>query len=440
MIWDGAAHNRRGNDILVNCADFEWVDWVMVVGSPNERLRDFLRLLPFAVAELPEEACLVGGAVRDALLQRRSDYIDFDFVLPMGAVETARAIAKKYHAGFVVLDEVRQIARVVLPQGTLDFAQQEGDSLERDLRRRDYCVNAIAYHIRSNCLVDPLNGLADLENKVLRMVAPANLADDPLRLLRAYRQAAQLGFSLEPETRTQIKQFAPLIENIAAERIQHELNYLLHHPDGDRWLDLAFQDGLFTYWLPEADQASLKRLQSLTKIAQTLAQQFPQFATESAWLALAKLACLVGTNLDQAQQAIAALKYSRHELRTVALVVELLPQLLATQHQPLTLREQYFFFQNLKDTFPILALVALGYGLEVNALNSLLHRYFDLQDPVAHPVPLLSGKDLIRELNLAPSPQIGQLLTEIHLAHIEGQIHTQSEAIQWGRSHLSQLP
>ncbi|MBV5260787.1 CCA tRNA nucleotidyltransferase [Synechococcus moorigangaii CMS01] len=408
------------------------------MASPKERLAEFLRLLPFAVAELPAEACLVGGAVRDALLQRQSDYIDFDFVLPQGAVETAREISRKYKAGFVVLDEARQIARVVFRQGTLDFAQQEGESLERDLRRRDYCVNAIAYHIRADVLVDPLNGLKDLENRVLRMVTPENLADDPLRLLRAYRQAAQLGFSLDTATRAQIRALAPLIQNIAAERIQHELNYLLHHPKGDRWLDLAFRDGLLAHWLPAADQEALDRLQRLTAIAQTLAQDYPSFATEPEWLALGKLACLVGIDPDTAQQAIARLKYSRHELRTVGLVVEMLPTLLKIAPQPPTLQEQYFFFQQAKDTFPVLALVAAGFGLPREALAPLLQRYFNPLDPVAHPAPLLSGKDLIRELHLAPSPQIGQLLTAIQIAHIEGKVHTKAEAIAWGRAYIAQ--
>lgn len=408
----------------------------MVLDSPKERLAEFLRLLPFSVAELPAEACLVGGAVRDALLQRQSDYIDFDFVVPKKAVETARAIAKKYQAGFVVLDEMRQIARVVFRQGTLDFAQQEGDSLERDLRRRDYCVNAIAYHIRSDCLVDPLNGLADLENKVLRMVTPENLADDPLRLLRAYRQAAQLGFTLDAATRAQIRELAPLIKNIAAERIQHELNYLLHHPQGDRWLELAFQDGLLAHWLPAADQTSLDRMQRLTAIGQEFAAVYPEFATETAWLALGKLACLVGSDPEKAQQAIARLKYPRYELRTVSTVIEMLPQLLANQAQPLSLREQYFFFQTVKGTFPILALVARSFGLSSASLAPLLQRYFTAHDPVAHPVSLLSGKDLIHELHLSPSPQIGHLLTEIQVAHVEGKIHTKAEAIEWGRSQL----
>ena len=88
------------------------------------------RTWPFEIDFLPPQAYLVGGSVRDALLERHSDYLDLDFVMPEGAVETAATIARHYRAGFVLLDAERQIARVVFPQGTADFAQQVGDSLE----------------------------------------------------------------------------------------------------------------------------------------------------------------------------------------------------------------------------------------------------------------------------------------------------------------------
>jgi tRNA nucleotidyltransferase (CCA-adding enzyme) len=74
---------------------------------------------PFSREWLPPQACLVGGAVRDALLGRRAEYLDLDFVLPAEAVQTARKLAKHYKAGFVVLDAQRQIARVVFDQAPL---------------------------------------------------------------------------------------------------------------------------------------------------------------------------------------------------------------------------------------------------------------------------------------------------------------------------------
>lgn len=407
----------------------------MALVSVQQRLGDFLRSLPFSVEELPADTCLVGGAVRDALLQRQSDYIDFDFVVPERAVETARAISQRYRAGFVVLDAERHIARVVFPQGTLDFAQQDGHDLEMDLQRRDYCVNAIAYHIHRQDLIDPLRGVNDLDNRVLRMVAPKNLADDPLRLLRAYRQAAQLGFSIDGATRAKLREFAPLLQHIAAERVQHELNYLLAQGTGDRWLKLAYEDGILDHWLPDITPDGLQRLQSIHQIRQQLAHEFPEFAMNLAWQDLAKLLCLLHQDPQKAEQTILNLKYSRYELRVVSIVLEMLPQLLAIANQPMTLREQYFFFLNIKDNLPIAAIIAQAFGLTTLQLQPLLTRYFDPLDPVAHPVPLVSGKDLITQLDIPPSPELGYLLTELQIAQIEGKIHTKDEAIQWGRSH-----
>ncbi|HEY9871910.1 MAG TPA: hypothetical protein V6D12_00625, partial [Candidatus Obscuribacterales bacterium] len=191
---------------------------------------------PFRLKLLPQNAHMVGGAVRDALLGRRAEYLDLDFVLPSDAIKTAREIATYYKAGFVVLDADRNIARVVFKQGTADFAQQEGASLETDLNRRDFTVNAIAYNPHNGELIDPLQGYTDLQAGVIRMVSPKNLQDDPLRLLRGYRQAAQLGFVIDATTQATIRQLSPLLGEVSAERVLAELRYLLRTPKGTPWL------------------------------------------------------------------------------------------------------------------------------------------------------------------------------------------------------------
>ncbi|MEL7407688.1 MAG: hypothetical protein AAFN00_12100 [Cyanobacteria bacterium J06558_2] len=152
--------------------------------------------LPCNLEQLLGNGYLVGGSVRDALLKRYRKPIDLDFVLPEGTIATARKIAQLYDAGFVVLDREREIARVVFNQGTLDLAKQEGASLNEDLKRRDFSINAMAYHMEEQKLIDPLGGITDLQQGILRMVESQNLEADPLRLLRAYRQAAQLNFLL----------------------------------------------------------------------------------------------------------------------------------------------------------------------------------------------------------------------------------------------------
>ena len=183
---------------------------------------------PFELSDLPQPAYLVGGAVRDGLIGRKTPILDLDFVLLQDAVKTARTLAEKYKAGFVLLDAQRHIARVVFDQITVDFAQAEGHCLEQDLRRRDFTVNAIAFDPLTQTFIDPNKGQEDLQQRLIKMISPENLQDDPLRLLRGYRQAAQLGFKIEAKTQAAIQEFAPLLSRVAAERIRTELVYLLN--------------------------------------------------------------------------------------------------------------------------------------------------------------------------------------------------------------------
>ncbi|MFM7717491.1 MAG: CCA tRNA nucleotidyltransferase, partial [Microcystis sp.] len=271
--------------------------------------------------ELPENAYLVGGAVRDALLNRQKDYIDLDFVVPEKAIEIAQTIAHHYKAGFVVLDAVRQIARVVFPQGTLDFAQQEGESLEIDLKRRDFTVNALAYNLQTQEIFDPLGGLKDLGCQSLRMISRENLQDDPLRLLRAYRQAAQLDFEIEPHTRATIRSLAPLLRRVAAERVQSELNYLLLNSRGNKWLKSGWEDGLLSLWLRRITPAKMERVMGVEAAAGLLESLSPEkFIFSPSQLQLTKLALLVSDVLAEAEKELIDLKYSRGEIRTVMTV------------------------------------------------------------------------------------------------------------------------
>jgi tRNA nucleotidyltransferase (CCA-adding enzyme) len=223
---------------------------------------------------------LVGGAVRDALLGRRGEYLDLDFVLPTDAVQTARKLAEHYKAGFVVLDAQRQIARVVFEQATVDLAQQEGDRLETDLHRRDFTINAIAYNPHRHEFIDPLQGIVDCRAGVIRMVSWSNLQDDPLRLLRAYRQAAQLGFTIEPTTQSAIRQLAPLLGQVAAERVQVELGYLLKFPQGTPWLTAAWEDNLLQPWFPDATAQGLEQVAALDHSVTLIEETWPELGVE----------------------------------------------------------------------------------------------------------------------------------------------------------------
>lgn len=408
--------------------------------------------LPFSLEWLPPPAYFVGGTVRDALLQRQGERFDIDCVVDSGAITKARALADHYQAGFVVLDRDRQIARVVFDQGTVDIAQMVGEHLEADLNRRDFTINAIAYDPHHQTLFDPLNGIADLQQGLIQMIAKGNLQDDPLRILRAYRQGAQLQFSLQPKTRKALRKLAPLLKTVAGERVRTELNYLLMLPQATPWLAFTIEDQIWQDWLPHFTPDAIPQLEQIDQVAWLLSKIWDGFGTQLAQvlspqalsaLGLAKLASLV--TASGAGATLNALKYSRAEVQAVQRAWQYLPQVLALMEQEMSLEEQYFFFQGVGDGLPMVVVLAVAMAAHQDILREtravgvvapLVNAYLDPQNPVAHPTPLVSGTDLINQLNLTPSPQIGALLTQIQLAHIQGEIHTPAEAIAFARAQL----
>ena len=215
----------------------------------------FSSLLDSVRNALPDaELYLAGGAVRDMLLNRVSH--DLDFAVPKDAIQMARRAANALHADFYVLDESFDTARVILSadngmRDILDFAAFRGSDLESDLRGRDFTINAIALDLRNQTILDPLGGASDLRAKLIRACSESSLKDDPIRILRAVRQAAALDFKIEAETRKAMEQAAPLLPNISPERQRDELFKILEGPRPDAPLRALEMLGAFPHLLPE---------------------------------------------------------------------------------------------------------------------------------------------------------------------------------------------
>ena len=206
-------------------------------------------------AALPDqEIYLVGGAVRDMLLGRLSP--DLDFAVPSQGISLARRVANALQADFVPLDQERDTGRVIVTNadGTrtfLDFAAYRGSDLETDLRGRDFTVNALAYDVRAGTLLDPLEGATDLRLKRIRACSPTALTDDPVRVLRAIRQAAALGFQIEKETRVLLKQAAGQLGRVSPERQRDELFKILDGPRPAASIRALEILGILPHLLPE---------------------------------------------------------------------------------------------------------------------------------------------------------------------------------------------
>lgn len=178
-------------------------------------------------------AWVVGGAIRDELLGR--DVVDVD--VACGEPELAARVYGRLAGGAVFpLSETHGAWRVALRNGrTVDFTPLQGESIEEDLRTRDFTVNAIARPVGSSEPVDPLGGRGDLEARRLRAVSGSIFEDDPLRLLRAVRLEDELGLRLDEETERLVRASAADVARPAGERILGELERL--SPRGFRRLD-----------------------------------------------------------------------------------------------------------------------------------------------------------------------------------------------------------
>ncbi|HEV2888852.1 MAG TPA: CCA tRNA nucleotidyltransferase [Frankiaceae bacterium] len=231
---------------------------------------ELLRIAPVAddlgrrFAEAGHRLYLVGGSVRDALLGRLGDDLDFATdALPEQVLalvdewgttwETGRAFGTIGVARGPVRCEITTFRGESYDPASRKPDVVYGDSLDEDLRRRDFTVNAMAVALPDHEFVDPFDGLADLARGVLRTpgTPEESFTDDPLRMMRAARFAAQLGFAPDPGVVAAMAAMADRIQIVSAERVQVELSKTLLGKEPVRGLTLLVDTGLCEHVLPE---------------------------------------------------------------------------------------------------------------------------------------------------------------------------------------------
>jgi len=225
-----------------------------------------------AFADAGFDLAIVGGPVRDALLGRRTNDLDFTtdarpddilrVVKPVSSTQWdigrafgtigARVRGEQVEITTYRADSYDGVTR----KPTVEF----GDTLESDLVRRDFTVNAMALRVPGRTLVDPTGGVEDLVHSVLRTPADPQVSfgDDPLRMLRAARFASQLGFAVDPATEAAMAELRQTLSIVSPERIQGELVKLLATDDPLRGIRLLVETGLMAEFLPEIPALKLE--------------------------------------------------------------------------------------------------------------------------------------------------------------------------------------
>jgi len=217
----------------------------------EEHFRETLDLLQSVSTTFP--VYLVGGCVRDLLLIRKPD--DYDVVVAASeALAFAGRLAQRCRSRVVSLGKGPDIVyRIPCRSRLIDVIPMVGESIQTDLQQRDFTANAIAVDVRTQDMIDVCGGLSDIGSRTLRMVSEEAFRKDPLRMLRAYRIAAQLGFAIDGPTQAAISRHAWAIASCAAERIRIELFKLLRC-DRSLWAVRSMADrGLLGALFPEIE-------------------------------------------------------------------------------------------------------------------------------------------------------------------------------------------
>lgn len=206
----------------------------------------------FAAAGIGE-AWLVGGVVRDALLGR--PLTDVDLAVGGDAEAAARVASRALGGPRFPLSEDFGAWRALSRDRDVacDVSPLQGETIERDLARRDFALNAVAVPLGGGDPIDPFGGLADAEAGVLRVLGPRAYADDPLRALRLVRLATELEMAPDAETERLTAEAAPRLAEPSGERVFGELRRLLVAPRALDGLELARRLGVLAAVLPEID-------------------------------------------------------------------------------------------------------------------------------------------------------------------------------------------
>jgi len=153
--------------------------------------------LNFILDFLPKGSYLVGGYIRDIILGRKTEKVDVDIVVPLNAIEIGKKITDNIGSKFIILDEKREVIRIIFNHIYIDIANQVSSTIKGDLISRDLSINSIAFLFDKKCLFDPLHGLKDLELSILRTYSENNILNDPLRILRCFRFVSELNFKID---------------------------------------------------------------------------------------------------------------------------------------------------------------------------------------------------------------------------------------------------
>ena len=375
--------------------------------------------LNFILGFLPKGSYLVGGYIRDIILGRKTEKVDVDIVVPSNAIEIGKKIAENIESKFIILDEKREVIRIFLNHIDIDIANQVASTVEGDLCSRDFSINSIAFLLDKKCLLDPLNGLKDLEISLLRTHSEKNLLNDPLRILRCFRFVSELNFTIDLNLITFIKKNKVKLYQAAKERINYEIQKIVN---GANALDAVLLiKKLNIFGIDNLSEDSffldLEKI-NYSELNQEEKEKFlPSF--------------FIAQILDVV--SLEKLKFSKAEIAKTKLLRKWHFLLEKKNIAQLTESDRFALHQELEMFLPLF-IFCLPQNLRLDWLN----RWRDNNDKLFHPSNLLNGDVIKKNLKIKDGPILGELLQYLSKELAYKRLNNFDEAIYKAKRWIEQ--
>lgn len=469
----------------------------------NSKITEKVRsdeILAKIIAQFDNEIYLVGGAVRDFLLGKRTYDRDL-IVLDEDARAFAVELSKFLDATFVPLDEENKIYRLVMSDkiNYIDVTNPIENSLERDLMRRDLTINSIAVNLKTFEVIDLCGGITDLQHGVLDCINVQNFEDDPLRLLRVYRFQALYGFELSHQVIEAACKYSDMVVKPAQERITCEIIKLFSGPfaykallnmDKTWILEKIFPFVKELKQVPKNTHHHLDlfhhSIETVKQLSGIYANSSPEIkehmnridfggASRIAHLKLAAFMHDIGkfstwtieedtgrhrfikhddVGAKMTYQLLKRMSFSNKQIDYIASMVKnhIYPsQVVASPEVNDKVMMRYIRKMSNNSIDNILLaqadrLSARGEAVtdeivenNINNLNRLMHFYLDVRETL-EPLPkLLDGKEVMQILNIPPSPKLGEIMDALHEAQISGDVVDKNMAIEFIKNYSWKL-
>lgn len=423
---------------------------------------------------------LVGGAIRELLLGKTPK--DYDFALTRQ--EDLRVLEKAFGgSAFLLGKKPIQTYRIVARDVSVDITFLKG-TIEDDLGRRDFTMNAIAYDVNQQEIVDCLGGIRDIRKKIIRYPKKAALVDDPLRMLKAIRHFATLkGFSMDVELIRAIQELKALIHQVARERIKYEIDQVIVSDHAFEGIKMMEQTGLLFELFP--DLLALKKLdQEKGFVLETYGHTVEGFRYLARWgrfyelddrgMRNAGYALLFHdlgkahtfsrddvknvvhffyhekVSRDLAVKIMDRFRFSTLDIRTVVELIENHMRVFLISGNESTEKATRRLVYKMGDLTPSLLALTLcdmygsSGGRENESTIQVRKRCGDVlgayEEWRKKPLPrLVTGYDLLT-LGLAEGPFVGKILEDIREKQISGELAGREEALTYAKGRLAALP